>query len=62
MITTGELEITELQTLNPNPVLQLGLEYYNLMAYIFLLISIVTGILVGHELIRFTLDASSPAK
>jgi hypothetical protein len=62
MITTGELEITELQTLNPNPVLQLGLEYYNLMAYIFLLISIDTGILVGHELIRFTLDASSPAK
>jgi hypothetical protein len=33
MITTRELEIIELQTLNPNPVLQLGLEYYNLMAY-----------------------------
>jgi len=51
MITTRELEIAELQILNPNPVLQLGLEHYNLMAYILLLISVVTGILVGHELI-----------
>jgi hypothetical protein len=57
-----ELEIVELQTLNPNPVLQLGLEHYNLMAYILPLIYVVTGILVCHELIRFTLDASSPAK
>lgn len=47
MVTTRELEIVELQTLNPNPVLQLGLEHYNLMAYILLLISIVTGILLA---------------
>jgi hypothetical protein len=62
MITMRELEIVELQTLNPNPVLQLGLENYNLMDHILALISVVTGILVGHELIGFTPDASSPAK